>query len=89
MILITGGAGYIGSHCAINFLNAGYELVIFDNLVNGRIETVNSLKKISNVKFIQGDLKNAEEINNVFKENKIDSQQGWSIIAQGTLLNII
>lgn len=73
MILITGGAGYIGSHCAINFLNAGYELVIFDNLVNGRIETVNSLKKISNVKFIQGDLKNAEEINNVFKENKIDA----------------
>ena len=37
MILITGGAGYIGSHTVINFLNAGYEIVIFDNLENGHL----------------------------------------------------
>lgn len=55
MILITGGAGYIGSHCAINFLNAGYEVVIFDNLENGHIETVHKLEKIGKVHFVKGD----------------------------------
>lgn len=73
MILITGGAGYIGSHCVINFLNAGYEVVIFDNLENGHIETVHQLEKIGKVHFIQGDLRNSEEINNVFKTYDIDT----------------
>lgn len=73
MILITGGAGYIGSHCAINLLNAGYELVIFDNLENGHIETINTLKTIGKVNFIKGDLKNREEIRNVFKTYNIDA----------------
>ncbi len=73
MILITGGAGYIGSHCAIEFLNNGYELVIFDNLENGHIETVRTLEKIGKVHFIQGDLKNIDEIDNVFKNFNIDS----------------
>ncbi len=73
MILITGGAGYIGSHCAINFLNAGYEVVIFDNLENGHIETVRQLEKIGKVHFVKGDLRNQEEIDNVFKTYDIDT----------------
>lgn len=73
MILITGGAGYIGSHCAINFLNAGYEIAVFDNLENGHIETINTLKTIGKVNFIKGDLKNREEIRNVFKTYNIDA----------------
>ncbi len=72
MILITGGAGYIGSHCVINFLRANDEIVIFDNLENGHIETVNKLKTLGKVHFIQGDLKNKSDIENVFKEYKID-----------------
>lgn len=73
MILITGAAGYIGSHTAINFLNAGYDIVVFDNLETGHIETVEALQKIGNVKFVKGDLKNIEDIDSVFSQYKIDA----------------
>lgn len=73
MILITGGAGYIGSHTAINFLNKGFDILIFDNLENGHIETINTLKKIGNVEFIKGDLKNINEIEQIFQKYKIDA----------------
>ena len=43
MILITGGAGYIGSHTALKFLNEGFEVVIFDSLEKGHIETIETL----------------------------------------------
>ena len=73
MILVTGGAGYIGSHTAINFLNAGYDILVFDSLETGHIETVETLKTIGNVTFIKGDLKNFDDINNVFKQYKIEA----------------
>lgn len=74
VILVTGGAGYIGSHTVINLLENGYKVVIFDNLEVGHIETVETLKKISNnVEFIKGDLKNFDDINSVFKKYKIDA----------------
>jgi UDP-glucose 4-epimerase len=73
MILITGGAGYIGSHAVMNFLNNGYEVVIFDNLENGHIETVETLKKIGKLHFVKGDLKNLQDIENVFQDYKIDT----------------
>ncbi len=73
MILITGGAGYIGSHTAVKFLNAGYDLVIFDNLETGHIETIEELKKIGNVEFVKGDLKNIGDIEKVFESYKIDA----------------
>ena len=75
MILITGGAGYIGSHTIINFLNNGIkDLLIFDNLSTGHIDIVKELQKLSaSVKFVQGDLKNKNEIEEVFANNKIDA----------------
>lgn len=73
MILITGGAGYIGSHTAINFLNKRFDILIFDNLENGHIQTINTLKNIGNVEFIKGDLRNIDEIEQAFKKNKIDA----------------
>lgn len=73
MILITGAAGYIGSHTAINFINNGYEIVIFDNLETGHIETVKTLEQAGNVHFVKGDLKNFEDINKVFEDYDIDS----------------
>ena len=73
MILITGGAGYIGSHTVINFLDNGKDIVIFDNLENGHIETVQTLQKLGNVKFEQGDLRNIEDIEHVFEKYDIDA----------------
>lgn len=73
MILITGGAGYIGSHTVINFLNAGYDVLIFDNLETGHIETIKTLKKIGNVAFEKGDLRNIDETDNLFNKYKIEA----------------
>ena len=72
-VLITGGAGYIGSHTVINFLEAGYEVVIFDNLETGHIETVETLQKLGSMGFVKGDLRNIEDIEKVFSEYKIDA----------------
>lgn len=88
MILITGGAGYIGSHCAIKLLEQNKDIVIFDNLSTGHLETIEILQKVKNFKFIQGDLLDKKAVDNVFKENKIDavihfaafSQVGESVI---------
>jgi len=73
MILITGGAGYIGSHCVLNFINNGFDVVVFDNLETGHIETIETLQSLGSVKFIKGDLKNPSDINQLFETNKIDA----------------
>ena len=77
MILVTGGAGYIGSHNVVALIEAGYDVVIFDNLELGHFETVETLKNIQTkgkvVDFIKGDLQNFDDINSVFKTHKIDA----------------
>lgn len=57
-ILVTGGAGYIGSHTCVELSQSGYELVIYDNLSNSSFEAVKRVEKITNksIKFIQGDI---------------------------------
>lgn len=72
MILITGGAGYIGSHCVLNFVKAGYEIVIFDSLETGHEETVATLQQLGKVHFIKGDLKNIQDIEGVFEAYPIE-----------------
>lgn len=73
MILITGGAGYIGSHTVLNFLKDKYDVVIFDSLETGHIETVEELKKAGKVIFEKGDLRNLEDIEHVFEKYTIDA----------------
>lgn len=68
MILIMGGAGYIGSHTLKHLLNKGYECIVADNLVYGHREAVDS-----RAKFIQADLLDKESLRNIFKNNKIDA----------------
>ena len=81
-ILVTGGAGYIGSHCVLSLLNHGFSVVIFDNLSTGHIETVETLKNFGNVKFYQGDLLNSENLKNLFKCVNISSVVHFAAFSQ-------
>lgn len=82
MILITGGAGYIGSHLAIALLKKDESIVIFDNLSTGHIKTINTLKKYGNLKFYQGDLLNKNDIDEVFQKEKITSVVHFAAFSQ-------
>ena len=72
-ILVTGGAGYIGSHTCIELLNSGYDLVIIDDFSNSKYETLDKIKKITgkNFKFYECDYKDKEALNKIFSENDI------------------
>jgi len=67
-ILITGGAGYIGSHCVKIMSEKGYETIAVDNLIKGHKESLES----SNVKFYNGNIGDKELLDKIFSENKID-----------------
>lgn len=73
-ILVTGGAGYIGSHTVIELLNTNNNITVIDNLINSSIEVLDKIKKINNkeIKFCDFDLRNKDLLKKVFEENKID-----------------
>lgn len=74
-ILVTGGAGYIGSHTSVQLLNAGYEIVIVDNLCNSSVEAINRIEMLSGKKpvFYEKDLCDAEAVEEIFSAHKIDA----------------
>ncbi len=74
-ILVTGGAGYIGSHTCVELLNAGYEIVVLDNLSNSSVKSLDAVKKITgkDFPFYEVDLLDYEGTEDVFKREKIDS----------------
>ena len=74
-VLVTGGAGFIGSHTRIELLNAGYDIIILDNFVNSKPESLKRIKELTgkDFKFYQADIRDEEAMTKVFAENKIDA----------------
>ena len=74
-ILLTGGAGYIGSHTCVEMLNAGYDVIVVDNLNNSSCESLNRVEKITgkSVKFYEADVCNYDAMHKIFSENTIDA----------------
>ncbi len=74
-ILVTGGAGYIGSHTVVELLNQGKEIVVLDNLSNSSEISLERVKQITgkSVRFYQGDILDREMLRRIFAENQIDS----------------
>ena len=82
MILVTGGAGYIGSHCVLALLEKNQEVVIFDNLSTGHFETIEKLKEYGNLKFVQGDLNDGNSLNELFSTYKINAVVHFAAFSQ-------
>lgn len=73
-ILVTGGAGYIGSHTCVELLNNNHSVIIADNLINSKIETIYKIKQITNkeVIFYEIDVTDALAVESIFSNHKID-----------------
>ena len=74
-ILVTGGTGYIGSHTCVELLDAGYEVVVIDNLVNSKKEVIDKIKEITgkDIVFYEGNVQDEQLLRSIFLEHKIDA----------------
>jgi UDP-glucose 4-epimerase len=74
-ILVTGGAGYIGSHTCVALLNEGQNVIIADNLINSKAETIDKIKQITNknITFYKVDITEEAKVEIIFKNHKIDA----------------
>lgn len=75
MILVTGGAGFIGSHTCVELLGSGYEVAIIDNFCNSSPDVLDKIREITkkDFKFYEADLLDREKVEKIFEENKIDA----------------
>ncbi|EEL31687.1 UDP-glucose 4-epimerase GalE [Bacillus toyonensis] len=90
-ILITGGAGYIGSHTCIELLNNNYKIIVVDNLSNSSIESLNRVKEITGkqFKFYNESVLNREKMNGIFLENNIEAVihfAGFKAVGESTTI---
>ena len=74
-ILLTGGAGFIGSHTIVELFNAGHDVVVVDNLCNSKADVMDKVKEITGriVPFYDADVRDKNAMNKIFEENKIDA----------------
>ena len=74
-ILVTGGAGYIGSHTCLELLNAGYDVVVLDNFSNSKIESIKRVENITarKITFVQGDVRNRLALREIFNNHEISA----------------
>ncbi|HMV60183.1 MAG TPA: UDP-glucose 4-epimerase GalE [Agitococcus sp.] len=73
MILLTGGAGYIGSHTALELLAAGFNILVLDNLSNSKLEAINRTRQLANknFEFIEGDIRDRQLLDKLFRSYPI------------------
>jgi len=71
-VLVTGGAGYIGSHTCVELLNKGYDVIVIDNLSNSNPESLNRVQALTGktLKFYEGDVRDEALLTKIFEENK-------------------
>ena len=74
-VLVTGGAGFIGSHTCVELLNAGYEVVVVDNLCNSSEKSLERVRQITgkDLTFYKADLLDRQAVNEIFEKESIDS----------------
>ena len=74
-VLVTGGAGYIGSHTAVELLNAGHHVIIVDNLSNAKMEVIDRIETITGKRpvFYKADCADKGTMRQIFSANKIDA----------------
>lgn len=75
LILVTGGAGYIGSHTCLALLNNGHKVIVLDNLSNSHPESLKRVETLTNksIAFIEGDVRSSEDLTRIFKIYKFDA----------------
>ena len=73
IVLVTGGAGYIGSHACVELLNAGYEVIVLDSFCNSKQESINRIEKITgkSVALVKGDVRDKDCLRSIFKKYTI------------------
>ena len=74
-ILVTGGAGYIGSHTCLELLQAGFQIAVIDNLENSSIDAIRKIEEYTGAEiwFYDGDIRNQEKLNQIFTEHEISA----------------
>ena len=76
-ILVTGGAGYIGSHTCVELLNAGYDVVVVDNLYNASPKALDRVKEITgkDLTFYEADIRDREALEAIFAKENVDRRR--------------
>lgn len=74
-ILVTGGAGYIGSHTCVELINSGYNVIIVDNFINSTLEAIKRIEKVTGkkIQFYKCDIRDKKSLENIFSSNSIDA----------------